>query len=67
MLCRNELIAEFDVLQPDRAGVICSQQSLLSVCGDGWFIMCTLVAQCTTSVQPQSLISVTRAEPGEAA
>ena len=35
---------------------------LLSVCGDGWFNLCKLIAQFTTGVQPypKSQISLTR-------
>ena len=30
----------------------CHEEDLLSVCGDGGFTLCTLIAQCTTGVQP---------------
>ena len=29
------------------------QESVLIACGDGWFKLCTLIAQCTTGVQPR--------------
>ena len=39
----------------------------LTVCGDGWFNLCTWITQCVTGVQPHPAQSPIRLVPGEAA
>ena len=42
-------------------------EHFLSVCGDGWFNLCTLITQCATGVQPHPAPESNQTGPGEAA